>query len=303
MISIQTFGTEIAQSKPRSFYAFCGSEYGVKMKYLSIISGIYSGRKVEMDSVDKVLTMMSVKRILPLQPSLYIIRYDEAFMKDADKYVSRIQKAKIIGTITVLFDSPAAEGRLEKYIPDNIVVFDPVDKRFIFKYLRKDFPDLSDITLNEILKTTTDYINAYNVCRSMINLDPKIRNALSESEIKNTFCVSQSVDIDSIKYGIAARDARYCLDIISRYDGQSDAIIYSILSALLEIEKCLTYKNTGSYANKHIKVWNIFDVQSMFNSMYDILMKSRTVGGVDLLYGIKCIICSMCYSPIPKFEI
>lgn len=303
MISIQTFGTEIAQSKPRSFYVFCGSEYGVKMKYISIISGIYSGRKVEMDSVDKALTMMSVKRILPLQPTLYVIRYDDAFMKDADKYVSRIQKAKIVGTIAVLFDSSTAEGRLEKYIPDTLVVFEPVDKKFIFKYLHNDFPDLSEITINEILNTTTDYINAYNVCKSMVNLSPKLRNALSESEIKNTFCVSQSVDIDNIKYGIAARDARYCLDIISRYDGQADTIIYSIFSALLEIEKCLTYKNGGSYANKHIKVWNLFDVQSMFNSLYDILIKSRSVGGVDLLYGIKCVICSMCYSPIPKFEI
>ena len=303
MISIQTFGTEIAQSKPRAFYAFCGSEYGVKMKYISIISGIYSGRKVEMESVDGVLTMMSVKRLLPLQPSLYVVRYDEAFMKDADKYVSRIKKAKIIGTIVVLFDSSTAEGRLEKYIPENLVVFDPVDKRFIFKYLRKDFPDLSDITLNGILNTTTDYINAYNVCKSMSSLSQNLRNALGESEIKNTFCISQSVDIDTIKYGIAARDARYCLDIISRYDGQADAIIYSIFSALLEIEKCLTYKNGSSYANKHIKVWNIYDVQSMFNSLYDILMKSRSVGGVDLLYGIKCIICSMCYSPIPKFDI
>ena len=303
MITIQEFGTEIMQQKPRKFYAFCGTEYGVKKKYLDIISKIYSGRKVEMESVDKALKMMSVKKMIPLQPTLYVIRYDNAFLKDLDKYVKVIQKANIIGTIVVIYDTDTAEYRCDKLIPNNLVIFEPVDIKFIFKYLKNDFPELEDNVINTVLTIVHDYISAYNICYSLNSVDRNIRVCLDQDSIRRTFCSDQSVDISMIKYGIAARDARYCFNLLYQYDGAADTIVYQILSALLEIEKCLVYKKGGSYAMKHINAWSIYDVQGMFQNLYDLLVKSRSSESVDLRHGIECVIASMSYSPIMRIAV
>ena len=303
MITIQQFGTEVMQGHPRNFYAFCGSEYGVKMKYIKILTKHYSGRKVEMDSVEKVLKMMSVKRMLPLEPTLYVVRYDDEFLKVLDKYVSKLKKMKIVGTIVAVYDTDIAMFRCEKQIPDNLVDFEPVDKRFVFKYLKADFPELEDNVINNVLDSVYDYISAYNICYSLDSVDRNIRVCLNSDDIKRTFCSDQSVNIDLIKYGIAARDARYCFNIMSLYDGAADAIVYPILSALLEIEKGLTYKKGNSYAMKHLQAWNIFDVQQMFQNLYELLVKSRSSGTIDLLRGIECVIASMAYSPIMKIAV
>ena len=291
------------QQNPRKFYVFCGDEYGVKKKYLDIIAKIYSGRKVEMESVDKVLKMMSVKKLIPLEPTLYIVRYDDTFLKDLDKYSSKISKTKIIGTIVVIYDTETAENRCNKCIPDNLVIFEPVDTKFIFKYLKNDFPELEDSVVNTVLNTVHDYISAYNICYSLNNTDRNIRVCLDEDTIRKTFCYDQSVNIELIKYGIAARDARYCFNLLYQYDGASDAVVYQILNALLEVEKCLVYKKGGSYAMKHISSWNIYDVQSMFQNLYELLIKSRLSGTFDLMHGIECVIASMSYSPIMKIAV
>ena len=42
MIDIRTAGSEIlSERKPRKFYAFCGVEYGVKLKYIRALSDIF----------------------------------------------------------------------------------------------------------------------------------------------------------------------------------------------------------------------------------------------------------------------
>lgn len=303
MITIQQFGTEVMQGNPRNFYAFCGTEYGVKMKYIKILTKHYSGRKVESDSIESILKMMSVKRILPLQPTLYVVRYDDDFLKVLDKQASKLKKVNIVGTIVVLYDTETALYRCDKFIPDNLVEFEPVDKRFVFKYLKSDFPELEDVVIGNVLDVVKDYISAYNICFSLDNVDRNVRVCLDKEEIRRTFCSDQSINIDLIKYGIAARDARYCFNIIAQYDGTADSIIYPMLSALLDIEKGLTYKKGNSYVTKHLQAWNIFDVQQMFQNLYDLLIKSRESGSIDLLRGIECVITSMSYSPIMKIAV
>ena len=38
MRNIQDVGTEILQNTPKKFYIFVGEEYGIKMKYIEILS-------------------------------------------------------------------------------------------------------------------------------------------------------------------------------------------------------------------------------------------------------------------------
>lgn len=301
MISIQEFGTEIMHKTPRKYYAFCGVEYGVKMKYLEIIASMYQGRIAEYESADKVIKFLTLKHMIPLQPTLYIIRYDEQFIKDIDKQVHSLNSIDDNCTVVFIYDSDTAERRCEKYIPENTVVFDPVDRKFVKRYLMKDYDGVPENVIDRVINVTSDYISANSICKSISVMDNSDIVCMTEDDIRKTFCASQSVNIENIKYGIAARDARYCLNIISQYDGTADSIVYAALNALLEIEKCMVYKKINSYAVKYIKVWNFNDVNMMFNNLYTVLIQSRSAGSFDLREAVECVIGSMSFSPIPKF--
>ena len=79
MLTIQEVGQEVLTGTPKKFYAFVGSEYGVKEKYIELLSNHY-GRKVESESVQDILNIMKTRHIIPLQPTLYVVRYDESFI-------------------------------------------------------------------------------------------------------------------------------------------------------------------------------------------------------------------------------
>ena len=68
MGSIQDVGMEIFKRSPKKFYVFCGSEYGIKLKYLENLKDFYDGHYESYDSVQDVLDLMKVKRIIPLVP-------------------------------------------------------------------------------------------------------------------------------------------------------------------------------------------------------------------------------------------
>ena len=105
MLTIQEVGTEIMQGNPRNFYVMTGSEYGIKRMYIQYLINHYKNYK-EADSVESVLTTMSTKHFVPLQPTVYVVRYDDAFITSLnDKTSARIQSIKIIGTIVCLYES------------------------------------------------------------------------------------------------------------------------------------------------------------------------------------------------------
>ena len=79
MLTIQEVGTEILTHNPRKLYVMVGQEYGVKMKYVDILAEYY-GKKEEMSSMSDVINIMNTKHIIPLQPAVYIVRYDESFI-------------------------------------------------------------------------------------------------------------------------------------------------------------------------------------------------------------------------------
>lgn len=303
MITVQQFGTEVSQRNLRQFYIFCGSEYGVKARYLDIISDIYNHNRIEVETVERALQMMSVKSLISKPKTLYIIRYDDDFVKSIDKHKD-ISSYNINGTIVLVTESEQQSFRCDKFMPDNTVIFDPVDRRFVKKYLIHDYPDIDDFLIDYILNFETSYIKAQNVCDSLNTVDKPIRNTMSQDEISCTFGSTQSISADAIKVGIAARDPKYCLNVLSRYDGTSDSVAYAILNVLLEIEKCITYNwKCSSPYQKYRSVWSINDVHSMFSSVYELIKKSRQSGSFDLMSSLECVICLMSYSPMPKFSV
>lgn len=162
MITIQEFGTSVMNKDLKSLYIMCGCEYGVKRRYIQMMSEIYGGRCTEYETLDSVLDLMKVKRIIPLQPSLYIVRYDDSILQSGEKLAKKFSTVKIIGTIIVLFESDSATTKCGKWFPDNTVTFDAVDPKFVKKYLKHDYPEIPDGVIDAVLSITTKYADASN---------------------------------------------------------------------------------------------------------------------------------------------
>ena len=84
MLSIQEVGLSILGDTPKNFYILGGTEYGIKDKYIEILISKV-GAKLEYRSVADVISLMSKHHIIPLQPQVYVVRYDKAFVGSATK--------------------------------------------------------------------------------------------------------------------------------------------------------------------------------------------------------------------------
>ena len=140
MRTIQDVGLEIFNHSPAKFYAFLGPEYGIKCRYLDMIAETYKGSVVEADSVQSVISMMKTKHIVPLQPSLYIVRYDETYLSSLDNAsFMKLKDIKMIGTLVMIYQTEKQCSKVEKYLPDISVYVGNVDTKFVEKYLKQDF--------------------------------------------------------------------------------------------------------------------------------------------------------------------
>ena len=43
MLSVQDVGTQILGGNPGKFYVLCGTEYGIKKKYIDVLNSYYHG--------------------------------------------------------------------------------------------------------------------------------------------------------------------------------------------------------------------------------------------------------------------
>lgn len=295
MITIQEFGTSVMNKDLKTLYIMCGCEYGVKHRYIQMISDIYNGRCIEYETLESVLDLMKVKRIIPLQPSLYIVRYDDSILQNGEKLAKRVSSTKIIGTVIVLFESESAAGKCGKWFPDNTVTFDSVDPKFVKRYLKNDYPNIPDNTIDSVLSITTKYADASNICNCLSYIEHDLA-LITDSDIRKTFTTNDVISIDNFKFGFAARDSAYCMRFLSSYTGQIDQVIYAALNALLEVEKCLSYKNAKSWASRYAKSWSINDIMSMFNNLYGILRESRSDSSYNTECALLCAIALMRFS-------
>ena len=104
MLTIQEVGTEILGNTPKKFYIFGGTEYGIKCKYIDIMKEHY-GKFKECQSVNEIIKLMSTRHFIPLEPTLYIIRYDEEFLSSlSDDTEKQIDKLNIVGTVVCIYE-------------------------------------------------------------------------------------------------------------------------------------------------------------------------------------------------------
>lgn len=302
-MNIQQAGKEILEQHPGKFYIFGGPEYGIKDKYIQILKSTYSDYK-EVDRVKSVLDLMNVRHLVPLQPALYVVRYDSSFIASLTAATKQmISSTNIIGTLVCIYESAKDEAKLSQYLDDYYVRIDSVDSRFMRSYLHSDFPQLSDNIIDLACKYSENYYQAQSICyaASMLESEELLRN--SEDTISEMFGTSRAVSDTQIRQGIASRNPKYLLSLLEEYPTTSyDSIFYSILSVMLELEKIYSSKYVESDIRKYLNRWSLQDMYNMFMNTYEELYKLRTYTSnsyASLVYLIGL----LQFSSIPDVEV
>lgn len=301
MISIQELGIQILQHNPQKFYIFGGSEYGIKMRYIDELEKYY-GHKEEYSSVSELIDFMNTRHLIPIQPAVYVIRYDDLFYNQvSEKYASRIKKTNIIGTAVCIYDNSKIIAKMDKYIPEYTAIIDAINPQFIVKYLKSDFPEIPDNLINIVTSCSSDYGQAKNMCTSIMLDLPHVKDMTGE-DIKILFGYQDLSTQTQLRQGIAAKNFHYLIQILDKYDGQLDNIIYTILQTMIDLDKLFESKYIQSDIKNYLNLWRREDIYYMFMHAYDELKKLRSNSSYDILNSIIYLFGLLKFSPIPSLE-
>lgn len=272
MRTIQEVGNEILTNNPKSFYIFCGCEYGIKLRYISQLQSHYQGNYESYERVQDVINLMRTKRLIPLQPSVYVIRYDDEFVSSlSDKTKSLIESTKIIGTIVCIYEDKKQVQKCNKYLGSYTVSIDPVNPQFISKYLHVDYPGIPDKLIDFATECSSDYYQAQNICAALQSAPVSLTSKLDISELKHLFGYQDTANEKMLKTGIAARNFDYCMKVLDENYSDWDTIYYTILQTLIELDKVKSSKYSQSDLQEYGKYWNVQDIYYMFENTYDAL--------------------------------
>ena len=301
MRTIQEVGKEILSNNPASFYVFIGPEYGVKEKYIKLLEQHYDN-KVEAEKVSDILNLMKTKHLIPLKPTLYVVRYDEQFISDLSSATETIIKnAKIVGTIVCIYEQSNHTTKINKYLDNFTVHIDTVSSQFVNKYLHGDFPKLCDNLINVAVKYCDNYSQARNMCRSMSTVPAQKLLSLSDNEIANMLGRVTLSSEKQLRKGIASRNFAYLVTILNNYSEDVDTIFYSIMSTLLDLEKLIKNKYTESDLREYIDRWTLKDIYYMFMNTYEELKRSRS-NSYNIENGIIYLLSLLKFKEIPSPE-
>ncbi len=302
MRTIQEVGLEIMNKTPKSFYVFCGSEYGIKLRYLDMLLAVYPN-KLEYDSVEGVLSLCETKHIVPLEPTVYVVRYDQDFIKSLDSNVgSRISRCKINGCVVCLYQDDKSAAKLDKYLPQYSVSIDKVNDNFMLKYLHADFPQCPDRFINIAMEISSDYFQAASICRAMMCTSVDNLYKFTDEQLKRLFGGAIASDEQSFKIAIASRNFRHTIQLVDQYEGDLNLILYTILSTMIELEKVQVAPYTQSLLSQYAKRWSREDIYNMFMQTYSVMMKTRSLT-VDTYSMIVYLLSLMQFSQVPSVEV
>ena len=303
MLSIRDVGTEILTNNPRNFYIFVGEEYGIKSKYINHLSQYYHNNVIEANSVMDTLAMMKTKHIIPLNPSLYIIRYDDTFIsKLSSTTADEIKNTNIIGTIVCIYEQAKHTAKLCKYLDTYTVSIDKISSKFIIKYLHDEFPELPDRLITLIATRCRNYSEGRNICASISNSDVPNLSELSDKDIIHMFGIFVQSNDDQIRIGLASRNFKLLMYTLDNYDNNYDNYLYTMLSTLIELEKLSQYKYSDSDVREYIKLWTVSDIYNMFIHTYDVLKVSRQSNSSDTKNNLVYLASLVQFQNIPTKE-
>lgn len=291
MRQIGEVASEILGGNPQKLYILCGDEYGVKQEYIESLKQYYGGC-TEYNSMLKLIDFFKTKQLFQPNPAVYVIRYDDEFVKSlSESLADQIVKLNIIGTIVCIYDDKKHESAMEKYLPDYTVIVDDMHPRFIQKHLKARFPVRMHSFIESVNFSGMSYGEALNLCISAEYLsDSDLDRPL---DVFNELACQRPHTPAEFSILFADKDFSACADIISSYNENPTELYYAMCNALLGIENVLTcdWKAKSSPYYVSARKWNIVDVKTVFGYVYDELKRSRTTGvtnGTDsLLYLLE----------------
>ena len=274
MLSIQDLGLSILGDSPKKFYILGGPEYGIKDKYIEILSSKI-GAKIEYETVMEVINLMSKHHIIPLEPRVYVVRYDKSFVSSANKDLAmRILSLNIVGTLVLIYEDEKDLNKLDKVFPDNTASIEHIDIKHMSKYLRSDFPDLDHRTIEYAAKNSVNYYQAKNICRCLDIIQGKVM--LSEKQIVSLFDIQASYSNTDVQVAVASRNFNAFMKVIEHYEGDMQNILYQILRVMIELDKCHSGKYSNSPLKEYAKKWTRADIYYMFNHTYGAIKDLRS---------------------------
>lgn len=297
MLTIQQAGMEILGNNPGYLYFFCGTEYGVKNKYIEHLSTLFN-HVMEVDSLDELFTSFNKKRLISTSSTLYICRYDFDFLKKLD--VNRVKKQDGCCVVAV-YEDEKSFSRLNKVFPDNVVRFDAVSDKFVLKYLSNDFPDIDERYLNLVaVSCTGGYGQAKIVC-SQFNC---IRNSLSTIEDEKLLSLaglgSKLTEQNMMKYA-AARNFSGVMKVVDSFEGDVSNLINGMCHVAIELDKAMDSRSPTEYS-KYVKFWSREDVYNFFDQAYTQTLSMRSSLSTDA-YSVMVYIASLLrFNKIPSVE-
>lgn len=273
MLTIQDLGLSIMGDTPKNLYILGGSEYGIKDKYIDILCSKI-GPQIQYPDFLSVLDLMTGFRIIPLEPQVYVVRYDKSFFsKLGPVLVDRFNSLKIVGTIVLLYEDDADISKLDKYFPDNTAIINAIDAKHMAKYLSQDFPGLDPTTIKYAATKSCNYYQAKNICRCLNCIKDEI--LLTEAQMASLFDLNTYKTEEDIQIAVASRNFRDYALAIDNYDGDHTRILYVILRTMIELDKIMDNKYSDSPLKKYVKEWTRPDIYYMFNHTYRILQSLR----------------------------
>lgn len=303
MLTIQELGLSIMGDSPKNFYILGGSEFGIKEKYIDILVSKV-GPRIEHSNVVELVASMEKKQLIPIPPSVYVIRYDKTFLtklseKNSD-LASRINKCKINGCIVLIYESESDINKCDKYFPQNTAIINHIDVKFVIKYLKTDFPELKDEYCNIAAKVSSDYYQAKNIARCLYSIQDKC--TLTEGQVKYLFGLDTTYKDTDVMMAVANRDFASLIYMSEHFDGDVQNIFYTILRTMIELDKCLDNKYTQSPLQKASKLWTRYDVYWMFNHTYNALKQLRSGYTADSDVYIVYLAALLKFKQIPTLQ-
>jgi hypothetical protein len=273
MLTIQDLGLSIMSDTPKNLYFLGGTEFGIKEKYIDILTSKI-GNRIEYSNALDLIASMEKKQMIPIPPAVYVIRYDKVFLSKINAELQqRIKKCKINGCIVFIYESDSDVNKVDKFFPENTAIVTHVDSKFIIKYLKTDFPELKEDYFRIVANIASDYYQAKNICRCIYSIQDKY--TLTEAQIKWLFGMDTTYSDTDIMLAVANRDFASLVYMSEHYDGDIQNILYIILKTMLELDKCLDNKYASSVVQKASKYWTRYDIYFMFNHTYNALKQLR----------------------------
>ena len=303
MITIQDLGLSIMSDSPKSFYVVGGSEYGVKDKYIDTLAQFW-GRKEEYPSVSDLVSFLGTKHLVPVPPSLYVVRYDESFVSSISAAMAqKIKSLKFKGTIFCIYEESKHISKIDKFLPDCTCIIEAVAPRFIEGYLHKDFPKLDDRSIKVATMYSTSYGHARTICKSMIHADPTILAKMTELQLATLFGCGNACGESDIQKAVACRNFNLACKLLESYEGNLDNLLYTILQTMIEMEKVLTSKYANSNLKEYAKYWKLEDVYHYFMNTYAELDKLRSNTSTDIKSSLIYLFGLFTFKDVPSVEV